>query len=269
MAVGVAAPAMAQQVAFKSGEDRLDALINDISAGRRAAAVAHISSIESMSGKRTLATTPSQFVDRLLGCRPDGKAEDIGFEHTKLIKVIWSCPGARYLTVFDPQYAAPYITVGEFEDEAVRKARLALPLAPPAPPLLAPPLLAPTRTAEPQMSDTDRAALISTALSTLVSGDFDRARPIVAPNARITFGRRDPVAKVTVVELDGTGADAFVEQGRSAIVKLGKPISVDCDPNSCHFAFEKKDRILIAIVGAHGSKITYVQFLYVIRTGAP
>ena len=264
MLASITACAMAQQSAYKSGDAQLDALIADISGGRRDAAIARISSIESMSGKRTLATTPSQFVDRLLGCRPDGTAKDIGFDKTKLIQIVWACPSARYYTVFDPDYAKPYITVGEFEDEAVRKTRLAQRAAPPAP---APPSFAP-RTATPPMTGAESAALLRTTFSMLLTGNFSQAPALVAPDARITFGRRDPAAKVTVVELDGTGPDAFVEQSRRAIAKLGTPVSADCDNFSCRFTYVKRDRILIILAGVRGGKLISAQFLYAFRGSA-
>ena len=260
VAVGVAASLAAQQAPYKSGDDALDALILDISSGHRDAAIARISSIESISGKRTLATTPTEFVDRLLGCHPTGEAKDIGFDKTKLIQVVWVCAGASYYTVFDPGYTKPYITVGEFEDQAVRNARLASRVAPPAPPPPGPP-----RPPEPQLSDADRAALVKTALSSLLSGKFGAVRASMAADARVTLGRRDPFAKVTVIEQDSTGADAFATVSRAAIARLGKPVSLDCDTYGCRFKFAKGDRILVAIVGVRRDKISYVQFIYGIR----
>lgn len=260
----LAESACAQNVSFKSGDDRLDALVADISAGKRDGAIARISSIESLSGERSLATTPSQFVDRLSGCRPDGQAKDVGFGNMKMIQVVWACSSARYVTVFDTQYAKPYITVGNFEDEAVWKARLAGPrVAPPMPPLMpykpGPP--------EPVMSDADNIALMKSAFSTLMTGDYGKARDLISSSARITFGRRDPVARVTIVELEGVGPDAFVEQGKRAVAKMGKPVTIDCVTNSCRFAFSSKDRILIVIAGVTRGKISNIQYLYAFRGG--
>lgn len=264
LAAGAATCAPAQAV-FKTGNDALDALVLDITGGRRDAAIARISSIESLSGKRTLATTPSEFVDRLIGCRPEGKAKPYGFDSMKMIEITWSCPGVRYRTIFDPNWARPYITVGEFEDQAAYEARRSSLVPPPAPPPPAPPAPPGSRPAEPALSDADKIALLRTVLGTLVSGDPGAARAMITPDARITFGRRDPIAKVTIAELDGTGPDAFVAQARAAIAKLGKPVSIDCDAASCRFAFAGADRILIALAGDRRGKLSYVQFFYAMR----
>jgi hypothetical protein len=120
-----------------TGHARIDAFIAELAAGRRGAALAWISSMESVSGLPNAVATPAAFVDKLLGCSyVSVRQVAIG---TTMYDITWRCPDGDYRSLIDPDWRPPRLAVGQFESAAVlderrRDTRIPSPPPPPLPP---------------------------------------------------------------------------------------------------------------------------------------
>jgi hypothetical protein len=120
----------------RTGHARIDAFIDDLAAGRREAALAWISSMESASGLPNAAATPAAFVDKLLHCSYVSVRQiTIG---AIMYDISWRCPDGDYRSLIDPNWRPPRLTVGQFDsvaalDERRRNPRIPSPPPPPPP----------------------------------------------------------------------------------------------------------------------------------------
>jgi hypothetical protein len=117
----------------RTGHARVDAFIDDLAAGRREAALAWISSMESASGQPNAAATPAAFVDKLLHCSYVSVRQMTG--GSTMYDITWRCPDGDYRSLIDPDWRPPRLTVGQFDSVAVLdRWRYAAPPPPPPPP---------------------------------------------------------------------------------------------------------------------------------------
>jgi hypothetical protein len=125
-----AATACAQQPPpARTGHDRIDAFVADLAAGRREAAIAKISSMESASGLPNAAATPTEFVDKLLQCSyVSVRRQTMGLT---MYDITWRCPDGDYRSLIDPDWRPPRLTVGQFDSVAAFEGRRRTPPAPP------------------------------------------------------------------------------------------------------------------------------------------
>jgi len=195
-------------------------------------------------------------VDRLLGCTPRSADKAIATMPT----VDWTCADGTYRTAFDSKYSAPYLVVGEFADparvEMLARPRIAPPpvFAPPAPP---PPGAAtgPAKKALEQLGEALR------------DGKADAFARLLGPTSHVSFGRRDPVARVTLVELDGQGGDAFRTQVATARDRVGRIASVECHVDGAFGVCTVRSRTpqtgLVVMVSGQGEVIRSVNMMFV------
>ena len=104
-----------------TGHAGVDAFIADIAADRREAAIARISSIESLTGSPNAAETPTEFVDKLLSCSFSSSSERrLGQTGPVTYNTTWQCPDGEYWAFIDPDYRPPQLTIGQFVSTATR-----------------------------------------------------------------------------------------------------------------------------------------------------
>ena len=114
------------------GHDRIDAFIADLAAGRREAAIARISSMESVSGLHNAVANPTEFVDKLLRCAfVSARPISLG---TGMYDLTWRCPDGDYRSLIDPDWRPPRLTVGQFDSAAALDERRRNLRPPPPPP---------------------------------------------------------------------------------------------------------------------------------------
>lgn len=112
-----------------TGHARIDAFIADIAAGRREAALAWISGMESASGLPNAVATPTEFVDKLLQC----SYVSVRAMMDNMVYITWRCPDGDYRSLIDPDWRPPRLTVGQFDSVAALDERR-YPAPPPPPP---------------------------------------------------------------------------------------------------------------------------------------
>jgi len=115
----------------QTGDGPVDALVADLAAGRREAALARIYEMNSLSGQPNAVALASEFVDKLSRCTL------LSFETRNLGGVMydlrWRCPDGDYYSLLDSAWRPPRIVVGEFLSAEAREARRRTPMAPPMP----------------------------------------------------------------------------------------------------------------------------------------
>lgn len=254
---GLSLASAAEAAPAVTGDAAVDALVDDIAQGRRDAAVARISSIETITGMERLVTTPAQFVDRLLGC----KGASVKYRPA-FVTVKWTCPDGVYQSLFDATWRPPYITVAEFMD-AKRIALMSDPnrkvVAPPAPPPLPPGPAAPL-----PVPSFNAAALFVNA----VRGDEpENFAALFRPDARVSSSRRDLVAKVNVTELDGEGPGAALYQLTALRARMGMIGEIPCHSQSgvmvCSIQRPSGPGGAIAMLFGDGDTISGMQLIFV------
>ena len=264
-ALSLVSPAMARAQALpRSGNAQVDALLTDLADGNRNAAIGRISDIESFNGEPRLAATASAFVDRLAGCT----ATSVSPTHLPtMVKIEWACRNGRYASRIDWKVNNPYLVVIDFEDEAMmarvaQRRLLSPPLAPPRPDLS-------RRVASP-MADLN---IMNAMALSIVDGSYKTKSAVISVNARVTLGRRDPVSRVTVNQLDGEGPEAFVAQTGGALKLTGHPKAVSCETGEvvgwCRFSFAGSDHVLVAAITTRDGKVSGLQYIYGTPTQAP
>lgn len=262
MLIGVSAvSARADATPGATGDAAVDALVDDIFEGRRDAAVARISSIESITGLPRLVTTPAEFVDRLLNCSPRATDKVVAGMPT----VDWTCADGPYRTAFDSTSSAPYLIVAEFADPA-RIEMLARPLVAPPPPIAAPP----SPSAQPANVGPSSTAM-HLLLEALHKRNAKSFAGLVGPETRVTFGRRDAAAGVTVAESDDVGPAAFAAQFATALDRVGPVASVDCHIESaagfCTVRARTPRTGMVIMVSGNGETIRSVAMTFVSPSG--
>lgn len=248
------------------------ALLADLTAGNRSAAIGRISSVESMTGEARLITNGTQFVD-LVGSCPGTITRQRPFGDAAMVDVEWQCEGGRYVAQLYVETGKPYVAVSDFLDEAgvARRAtrRTMLTIPPPAPPAVRRPLtplqsaaLEASRALEAQQQQ----AMLEALAAAVQAGSPDAIAGQITPQTRFTFGWRDPFNSTNVNELDGEGIDAAREQFAHAVQLLGQPTGFSCEPgtlNVCRWAFAEQGRGLLSFVFLRGGTIQAVQLIYV------
>ena len=245
-----------------SGNAQVDALVGDIQRGNRDAAIGRISEIDTLSGTSRLASTATEFVDRLLRCTA------VSVKPTamqSMVNITWNCPSGKYVSAIDWEFNKPYLIVAEFQDEATMEAARRRPLTMPPPPLIT----GPTKKVAPLTADL---AVLNAFASSVVDGSYTAKSNLVSPRARVSLGYRDVAAHVTVVELDGNGPAALIAQTQGAYERTGHPVAVSCEAKEylgfCRFSFKSPDSLLIAMVSTRDGEISSLQYIYMTRAQA-
>ena len=90
---------------------------------------------------------------------------------------------------------------------------------------------------------------------------------LVGPRTRVTFGRRDVAARVTVTESDDEGPDAFAAQFATALERVGRVASVDCHIESafgfCTVRSRTPQTGVVIMVSGSGETIYSVAMTFV------
>lgn len=248
-----------------------DALIADLAAGNRQAAINRISSVESITDLPMPVTNRIQFVDRVLGC-PAQVVRQSTLAGTPLLDVEWRCATGKITARLGSVVSPRYIEVIDVADEAelARRAtqRMLPSVPPPAPPART--AVSPEQAAAAQERARQLAAQQAQVLSNLgaavQAGALDGVADSLTAGTQFTYGYRDPFNSVNINDLQGSGIGAGREQLAAAIAQLGTPIDHSCEPgriNVCRWSFAGGDRSLLALIFFRGgSRIANVQWLY-------
>jgi hypothetical protein len=231
-----------------TGNKAVDHLIKDLQRERREQAIARVSEVTTTTGKTQLVRTPTQFVDRLIGC------EFLG-DKTKLVgKGIylteWSCGTSKYWAYLDNYRGGPYIEV-ELDDENTRRQ------ATPAP--------APARR-DGDKHSAPSLEFINAIADSLLSKEYKSVRTWMKEQAIVSIRRRDRSKNVVVVESEGTGKGAISPIAAALLERLGQPVSYQCEQDeyggSCRFHFDRPGVELNCVIGAYNGAINFIQFVW-------
>ena len=99
----------------KSGNPKIDALQQDIVAGKRDEAIAKIDEVESISGRPLPVANPTEFVDALKGCTVSGYGDVMQTSTHWLIHTEWACPSGKIETFLATLDHHTKVTIGGFQ----------------------------------------------------------------------------------------------------------------------------------------------------------
>lgn len=250
-------------------------LIGYLEAGRRDAAVEKVSSVQTLNGLPRIVTTRGEFVDRMLGCTLTSRKQRGSSPSTPgrprwiLETTDWSCADGPYQVMFSLDEGQPYVTIAEFSDsERIASAKLIRPPLPPMPRLVssATPEQQAARAAQKELERIAEEAALKRFGQAVKSGSLDPVSEYVGPGTRFTFGWRDPFNSVTILDLDGEGAEAGQAQIAAAKDMMGEPKSASCKfddlSSMCKWDYRQPGTSLLAFPFFRDGKFISVQFLY-------
>lgn len=240
----------------------VDDLADHLAKGQRDEAIRIVARVETMTGLPRIVTTPTAFVDRMMGCEmTHNKAVPLGKDYYH--KTRWKCDDGEYHVDMFTLTGRPIVEVAEFSDPA-RIASLAAnprptvpPPAPPAPPKN-PQILA-RQQAEARAVATQLCNALGTAM---VSGKADGLADLTTEQSRYVFAFHDPFAKAQFVERDGEGLTAAQEMIDHARNVLGKPRKFTCNGSMVKWDYGRTDRTGFAFFTSRGGKIGTVDMRY-------
>jgi hypothetical protein len=248
------------------------ALLADLQAGNRQAAINRISGVETLTGQPMLVSNRGQFVDRLLGCAGRLSNPQISRSGLSLIEAEWQCSGGTITARLATMANVRYITVVDMADQAERDRRAAQPvttvaMAPPAPPAVnRTPAQVAAAEAQAQALAREQRTVLDAFASWVEAGSIDGLGDYLLPNARFSYGFRDPFNNVNVNDLQGRGLAAGQEAVAAATAALGYPMAHSCETgqfNVCRWTYAGNARGLLALVFFQGNKIANVQLIYI------
>lgn len=114
-----------------TGQAQIDALVTDLAAGRRDAALARLYGITTITGNPNAVPTVGALVDKLMTCTflsgaPFGRRDFL------LYRVLWRCPEGDYEALIDAEGFPPRLLIGQFQRAGAAEQMRSTP--PPAPP---------------------------------------------------------------------------------------------------------------------------------------
>lgn len=232
----------------KTGQRAVDLLIADLAERRRDQAIARISDVTTVAGRTQIVRTPTQFVDRLLGCIPiKNSTSSLGRDN---YRVEWLCSGKKYFADFDAAHEKPYITV-ILEDEVTAKE----PVYAPAPPASGPDRhLPPTRD------------LIDLIAGSVLAGDYDVVRAMMSARTIVSVARLDKSRNVLVYESEELGPSAILPMVAESFEHVGKPVSFECSQErygaTCEFRLPRPGVALTCWIGAYNGRLNAIRFVW-------
>jgi len=113
------------------GHAQVDALVADLTARRRDAALARLYGITTLTGSANAVPSVQAFVDKLMTCTflsgaPFGRRDFL------LYRVLWRCPDGNYEALLDAEGFPPRLLIGQFQRAGTAERMRSTP--PPAPP---------------------------------------------------------------------------------------------------------------------------------------
>ncbi|MEO5707010.1 MAG: hypothetical protein ABIT10_06230 [Alteraurantiacibacter sp.] len=273
--VGLPAIALSQeaQASTPVATSQFDALIADLAAGNRQAALDHISTVLHSGGGPWLVSNRAQFVDRVLNC-PGRIASQRVLHRSPVIDVAWQCADGTITATLSSFQSPRYIEVRDVADEAERTRRglggFLIDEDLPQPPLRMLPRTQEELDAANERTrrvNAERAQILAAFGSAVQAASLESVAENVTPEGRITYGYSDPFNSVEIHDLQGEGIAALREQVAAAVAQLGVPIGHSCEqfPDSfCRWTFADANRSLLAnVFFMGGNRIIRVQMLYV------
>lgn len=271
-AAAMAVPAAAQEEAPVS--PLVLALIDDIVAGDREAAIGRIDMVETLDFGPRLVTTPGEFVDRMLGCAMNEASSREFYGRLRMFTTKWTCADGDYEIMFAHQDGSPYVTVANFrdparlaEEAADTRGAVRPPPAPPAPPRRN--LTDEERAARDAAITAYRVQACNLLGQAVLDGDASGLEVISTQRSRYMFGFHDPFASTMVVEVDGNGFPAAQRMVDAALEALGTPKDYSCVTEDfgimVRWEFSPQDRALFAMPTLTGESISLVSMRYATR----
>nr|WP_137678311.1 hypothetical protein [Parerythrobacter lutipelagi] len=236
-----------------------------------------ISQVETIGVPDKAFATPKLAIAALFGC-PAKEVKRTGLGSFPMFHYEWSCANETYVGMVVPDEKGKSVALVDLVPKSVAEAEAKVMRAPP----MVPPMNMARRTpmtpeeieAAKQrraQEDARRLARATQLAQAVTDGRGDEIAERVSPSARILYAFRNPFLSQNFVEMDGQGAQAFIDQVAYAHEEMGKPKAGSCEKGGysvlCTWEFPAVGKKLIAFIGVGGAegddwKIYSVTFNY-------